>query len=48
VTEVEAFILREARLLDEQRYADWLELFAEDAIYWVPTRPNQASPQDAL
>ena len=41
-------MLREARLLDEQRYADWLELFAEDAIYWIPTRPNQVSPHDAL
>jgi ethylbenzene dioxygenase beta subunit len=48
LTEVEAFMLREARLLDEQRYADWLELFAEDAVYWIPTRPNQASPHDAL
>jgi benzoate/toluate 1,2-dioxygenase beta subunit len=46
--EVEAFVLREARLLDEQRFAEWLELFAEDGAYWIPTRPNQASPRDAL
>ena len=45
---IEAFVLREARLLDEQRYAEWLELFAADAIYWIPTRPNQASPHEAL
>jgi ethylbenzene dioxygenase beta subunit len=48
VTDVEAFILREARLLDEQRYADWLELFADDAIYWIPTRAEQESPHEAL
>ena len=48
MTDVEAFILREARLLDEQRYADWLELFAEDAIYWIPTRADQGSPHEAL
>jgi 3-phenylpropionate/cinnamic acid dioxygenase small subunit len=48
VTEVEALILREARLLDEQRYVEWLDLFSEDAIYWIPTRPNQATPQEAL
>ena len=48
MTEVEAFILREARLLDEQRYAAWLELFADDGVYWIPTRPNQASPHEAL
>lgn len=48
MNDVEALVLREARLLDEQRYAEWLELFAADAIYWIPTRPNQASPQEAL
>jgi 3-phenylpropionate/cinnamic acid dioxygenase small subunit len=46
--EVEALILREARLLDERRFADWLELFTDDAVYWIPTTPGQASPQEAL
>jgi benzoate/toluate 1,2-dioxygenase beta subunit len=46
--ELEAFVLREARLLDERRYAAWLELFAEDGVYWIPTRPAQSSPQEAL
>lgn len=45
---VAAFLLREARLLDEQRYAEWLELFAEDGVYWIPTQPAQASPHEAL
>ena len=35
------FVLREARLLDEGRYDEWYELFAEDGIYWVPALPNQ-------
>ena len=48
MSEVEALVLREARLLDEQRYAEWLALFAEDGIYWVPTRAGQASPSEAL
>jgi len=48
MSEIQDFLLHEARLLDEQRYAEWLDLFAEDAIYWIPTRPNQASPHDAL
>ena len=39
--ELEDFVLREARLLDERRFADWLELFAEDALYWVPTAREQ-------
>jgi ethylbenzene dioxygenase subunit beta len=46
--ELEAFVLQEARLLDERRFADWLALFAEDGLYWVPTRPEQRSPQEAL
>ncbi|HZQ73083.1 MAG TPA: aromatic-ring-hydroxylating dioxygenase subunit beta [Burkholderiales bacterium] len=46
--EVEALLLREARLLDERRFAEWLELYAEDALYWVPTRPEHRSPADGL
>src|SRR5688572_31323183 len=46
--ELAAFVLREARLLDERRFADWLALFAEDGVYWVPTRPEQLSAQEAL
>ena len=46
--EVERFLLQEARLLDERRFSAWLELFADDGVYWLPTRPDQASPQEAL
>lgn len=45
---LEAFVLREARLLDERRFAEWLALFAHDGVYWVPTRPGQRTPQEAL
>jgi 3-phenylpropionate/cinnamic acid dioxygenase small subunit len=38
--EVEAFLYREAELLDERRYADWLALLAEDIRYWMPMRRN--------
>ena len=48
VNEVQALVLREARLLDEQRYGEWLELFAHDAIYWIPTRPDQQSAHETL
>lgn len=46
--EIEEFLFREARLLDERRFEDWLELFAEDGLYWVPAAPDQQSPLDAL
>jgi benzoate/toluate 1,2-dioxygenase beta subunit len=42
--ECEMFLVEEARLLDEGRFADWLALFTEDAWYWVPSEPNQDSP----
>ena len=34
---VSQFLYREARLLDERRYEDWLALWAEDASYLMPT-----------
>lgn len=36
--EVNAFLTYEARLLDERRFEEWLELFTEDARYWIPVR----------
>ena len=39
--EVEAFLYREARLLDDRRFRDWLELLAADIRYWMPTRHNR-------
>lgn len=41
---VEAFLTHEANLLDAARYAEWLELFAADATYWVPAGQDQADP----
>ena len=38
---VEAFLYREARLLDDGRFEDWLALFAEDGLYWIPALPGQ-------
>jgi len=38
--EVEDFLYHEAELLDERRYEEWLELFTEDAHYWMPMRRN--------
>jgi benzoate/toluate 1,2-dioxygenase beta subunit len=43
---VEEFLVHEARLLDERRFRDWMELFAEDGSYWVPAVPDQESPLD--
>ncbi len=40
----EQFLYHEARLLDTQQLEAWLELFTEDAVYWVPLERDQ---QDA-
>ncbi|MDE0028885.1 MAG: aromatic-ring-hydroxylating dioxygenase subunit beta [Deltaproteobacteria bacterium] len=34
--EVAALINREAMLLDRRRWNEWLDLYAEDAVYWAP------------
>jgi 3-phenylpropionate/cinnamic acid dioxygenase small subunit len=39
--EVEQFLYREARLLDERRFREWLELFTDDARYWMGGRSNR-------
>jgi 3-phenylpropionate/cinnamic acid dioxygenase small subunit len=42
--ELVKFIYGEARLLDEKRFDEWYDLFAEDAYYWVPLVPGQTDP----
>ncbi len=34
---VEDFLVREAELLDEQKYYEWLTLLTEDVNYWAPS-----------
>jgi 3-phenylpropionate/cinnamic acid dioxygenase small subunit len=38
--QVEAFLYREARYLDERRLNEWLDFFAEDVHYFMPIRRN--------
>ncbi len=38
-------IEREARLLDQLRYEDWIALYAPECIYWVPSTPNAGDPR---
>lgn len=38
------FVYREARLLDEKRFDEWLALFTDDGYYWVPLAPDQTDP----
>ena len=38
--EIEQFLYREARLLDNREFRRWVELLADDARYWMPLRSN--------
>jgi anthranilate 1,2-dioxygenase small subunit len=38
--EIESFNARYAQALDEQRLADWIEMFTDDALYVVLSREN--------
>jgi 3-phenylpropionate/cinnamic acid dioxygenase small subunit len=39
------FVTGEARLLDQQRFAEWIALFAEDSHYWMPLEWGQTDPR---
>ena len=41
------FIYQEARMLDEGRYDEWLSLWLESAIYWMPLDYKQSDPINA-
>ena len=36
---------REARLLDQLRYDDWLSMYSPECIYWVPSTPKGGDPR---
>lgn len=46
--EIEAFLYKEARLADENRYDEWAALWTEDAIYWVPSNLNDYDPSEHI
>lgn len=42
---VQAFLFHENRLLDENRYEEWVDLFADDGIYWIPSNEFDIDPK---
>jgi 3-phenylpropionate/cinnamic acid dioxygenase small subunit len=43
--EIEQFLYSEASLLDERKYEEWLALFTEDSVYWIPTGREKSNPE---
>ena len=44
ISRVEQFLFQEARLLDERLFEEWLALFSDDGVYWIPARIKQEDP----
>jgi len=44
--EVQDFLFHEARLLDERAFEEWLNLFTDDVVYWMPARLNPLDSND--
>jgi 3-phenylpropionate/cinnamic acid dioxygenase small subunit len=43
---ITSFLYREARLMDEHRYEEWLALWEEiDTLYWVPCNSDDIDPR---
>ena len=45
---VRQFLEREARLLAQHRYDDWLGLFVPECAYWVPGTPSAGDPRNEI
>lgn len=46
--QIEQFLYREARLLDERRFWEWDQLFTDTGMYWAPQQPGQDNPFDHI
>jgi benzoate/toluate 1,2-dioxygenase beta subunit len=44
--ELEQYLYREARLIDEKRWDEWEALFADEGEYWVPATRGQPDPRN--
>ena len=40
---VEQFLYRQAEILDAKRWQDYIDLFTDDGIYWVPADPKHTT-----
>jgi benzoate/toluate 1,2-dioxygenase subunit beta len=46
---IENFLYREARLMDENAYEEWLSLWAaENICYWVPGSAHETDPAEQI
>ncbi len=48
IREIELLLQQETELLDACRYDDWLSLFSEDCLYWVPAVIDQTDAENHI
>lgn len=48
LADVQAFIVREARLADEHRYDEWEALWTDDGVYWIPANGDDIDPETQM
>ena len=39
--EVEQFLYRQAEMLDDKQWQPYIDLFADEGVYWMPVQPQQ-------
>src|SRR5690625_1047359 len=42
--EIEQVLFQEARLIDELKLEEWLEMYSDKCLYWIPTVPGGGEP----
>ncbi len=48
ISAVRAFVEDEARLIDDREFDKWLDLYADDCVYWVPVDRQQVEPREGV
>jgi 3-phenylpropionate/cinnamic acid dioxygenase small subunit len=43
--ECEQLLIREARLIDDREFTEWLDLFTRECLYWIPATPGGGDPR---
>ena len=43
--QAEQVLFQEARLIDELRLEEWLDMYTKKCLYWVPTVPGGGNPK---
>jgi benzoate/toluate 1,2-dioxygenase subunit beta len=46
--DIRSLLAYEAQLLNELRFTEWLRLYTENAVVWVPARADQENPEDQI